>query len=109
MDGKYKIIEANEFTNPTNLAAAASEVIVTGTQRVAFYNSALVINTDAVKIRITLDNDAAKIYDILPKTGMTIEPWEGTHFRSVLHTNMDAAAAETAGLIQFKFWNKEEV
>lgn len=101
-----KILEYKQATN-TALAAAGSEFPITSTNNVDFYNELQVINGDAVTIRISLDNDSMRIYDVLSKTSMTIAAEEGLKFTKIKQTNQDAATAETAGAILFVAIKKE--
>lgn len=101
----YEVTEQQQAVN-TAIIAAASEVVISGTQRVDHYNHLEVINQDAVQLKISLDSDANRTYTIGAKTGFILDASEGQFFNSVLQTNNDAAAAETAGAILFKAFKK---
>jgi len=105
MPTEYNILEQAQAFN-TGIAAAASEVPITGTTKVNTFNHLEILNSDVVKIEIRLDADSSKAYFIEAKTGFVLDVSEGQQFRSVQQFNRDAAAAETVNLILFKAMHK---
>ena len=108
----YKILETASTTNPTNLAAAGKEEVVTKPTNQQYWNFLLVQNRDAVDIRIHLDNteDVGKDFDVQASGGIfKIEPEDGIAFQTVVQENLDAATAETAGKIMFTWARKEPI
>lgn len=102
---QYTIQEQQQALN-TGIAAADNETPISATQRVDAYNHLEIINSDNVKIEIRLDSDANRAYFIEAKTGFVLDVSEGQRFTSIQQFNRDAAAAQVAGLIQFKAMKK---
>lgn len=102
---QYDIVEQQQVVN-TAIAAAANEIVITATDRVDAYNHLEIINSDNVKIEIRLDADVQRAYFIEAKTGFVLDVSEGQRFTTLQQLNCDAAAAEVAGLIQFKAMKK---
>jgi len=109
MADSFEIVEQQNVTNPTALAATAQEVVITGTRNVPYYNHLEVYNGDAVKIRVRLDNDTSRIYDVESKVAMVMDVSEGQQFNQVVQVNQDAATAEVAGTIIFKAMHKRRL
>lgn len=84
----------------TAIAAGASEQLISGTLRVDAYNKLLVVNRDAVDIRIEFS--PVDYVEVRAGGSLILEPDEGKHFTSVTQTNLDAAVAETAGAITIR-------
>lgn len=103
---QYEIKESSSTTNPTNLAAAGKEEVITPPTNVQHWNFLLVNNLDAVNIRLHLDNTSGqgKDFDVQGSGGiLVLEPHDGYVFRTVVQENLDAATAETAGKISFSW------
>lgn len=107
MPQNYIITEQSQAKN-TAIAAAGNEVVITGTQRVDYFNHLEVLNSDNVKIEVRLDSDSTRAYFIEAKTGFVLDVAEGQKFSSVQQFNRDSAASEVADLIIFKAMRKEQ-
>lgn len=102
----WKEVESGSAEN-TAIAAGVYEQILQSGQRVRDFNKLTVINRGNVDIRIIRDGqEISGKYDDLPAgTIMSIEPDEGIRFNQIVQKNIDAAAAEVAGKILFR-WAK---
>jgi len=81
----------------TAIAAAASERLINGTQRVDAYNKLLLVNRDSVDIRVYFS--PADYTDVRAGGSLVVEPDEGKFFTSVTQENLDGSVAQTAGRI----------
>ena len=98
----FKELETVTATN-TAIAATATEYPITGTQRVMRYNRLLVVNRDVVDIRVYLNGDPTRYFDVQNTGGVQqIEPNDGVEFTHIQQQNLDAAVAQTAGKITFR-------
>jgi hypothetical protein len=96
----------------TAIAAAAAEVLqssLSNRGQYAPFNRLEIVNRDSVAIKINLDGntEGGRIYEIPPGASFTIQPEEGIEFSFIKQTNLDAAVAQTADTILFR-WAKCE-
>jgi len=108
MNSSWKEVESGYVEN-TAIAAAATEQIVADTSRVTRgFNRLEILNNDAVAIKVILDggdqtSGSSRVFQIPSKASFTLEPDEGIWFKQIVQQNIDAAAAEVAGAITFRF------
>lgn len=107
----WKELYTNSARN-TGIAAAAAETISDSLQnldRHAPFNFLLVENNDAVDIEIYLDGieDSGRAFIIPVGSLLKLGPDDGIKFSFIKQKNIDAAAAETANKILFR-WSRNE-
>jgi len=86
----------------TAVAAGGLEYIITAqpTKYTNTWNRLIIQNSDVVQIRVYLDGNTARAFDVGPNNGsLVLEPKDGYRFGTVQVKNLDAAVAETAGKI----------
>ena len=98
----------------TAIVATAKEAIISTKENRAFhapFNRLLIHNRDTVDIKINLDGlaSAGKIFELSAGETILIEPEDGVTFDFLTQTNLDAAAAETANKILFRWAKCERV
>lgn len=96
----------------TNIAAAALQTVQSteaNKAKFAPFNRLLIHNRDAVDIKIYLDglDVTGRIFQLSAGEILLIEPGDGITFVNVKQENIDAATAETADKILFR-WAKAE-
>lgn len=98
---------ASDSAFNTAIAAAATEKFQSTDSRVQNFNRLEISNRDAVDIQIQLNGQTTKgrIFEIPAGSMFTIEPDEGIWFAWVVQQNIDAATAETANKILFRWAN----
>lgn len=104
----------SKSTFNTGVAATASEQIITGTDSVPDYNFLFVQNRDAVPVELRLDGMTTngRVFQVQANGGLLVlDPANGddVHFITLTVVNLDAATAEVANKILFRWSRKERV
>jgi hypothetical protein len=98
----FKEVENQVVTNPTNLAASGTEFVLEGTRQVDFYNRLLVTNFGPVDIRVFLDGQPDRFFDVQNTGGANgFDADIGRFFKSLSYTNLSSTTAAIAGTITF--------
>lgn len=105
--------EVNSAFN-TAVIASGSEQIVGGTNHVDHFNFLMVQNRDITPIQVRLDNmtSLGRVVEVQANGGLVIiDPANGDdiNFKQIVAVNLDAANAETANKILFRWAFKERV
>ncbi len=103
-----EIYTAHEFNTITAAAAIETIADTTGNRRLyGPFNSLFIKNRDAVAIQIALDglSEEGFLFEISAGETFILKPEEGIKFSFITQKNIDAATAEVADTILFR-WAK---